>query len=139
MKTCFKCGETKSRTEFYKHKAMADGLLGKCKTCTKVDKTAHRNANLEKVRCYDRERGSRRTREDTQRYRQNNPVKAAAHRAVENAVKRGDLRQEPCEECGTEESVFAHHDDYNDPLKVRWLCAADHAAWHREHGEGVNG
>lgn len=34
-KTCFKCGASKARSEFYKHPKMADGLLGKCKSCTR--------------------------------------------------------------------------------------------------------
>jgi len=41
-KKCFKCGIIKPLTEYYKHKGMADGLLGKCKDCTKKDtKTRH--------------------------------------------------------------------------------------------------
>jgi len=37
MKVCFKCEIEKPLTEYYVHKRMADGHLGKCKTCTKKD------------------------------------------------------------------------------------------------------
>jgi len=37
MKKCFKCNKEKPINDFYKHPAMPDGHLGKCKECTKKD------------------------------------------------------------------------------------------------------
>lgn len=37
MKKCFKCNLVKQRISFYKHPLTKDGLLNKCKDCTKSD------------------------------------------------------------------------------------------------------
>jgi len=44
-----------------------------------------------------------------------------------------------CDECGINENVHGHHDDYLKPFDVRWLCAAHHSQWHKINGEGKNG
>lgn len=116
---------------------MADGHLNKCKACTKTDVRANRTDKIDYYRAYDRGRGSRQTLEDLQRYRAENPKKWSAHCAVNNAVRDGRLLKQPCEQCGEIES-HGHHDDYDKPLSVRWLCAVHHKLWHSLNGEGAN-
>jgi hypothetical protein len=62
-------------------------------------------------------------------YRERNPEKYAARKAYQNAVKRGDLIQSPCEVCGNPKA-HGHHDDYSRPLEVRWLCHKHHLEVH---------
>ena len=47
-------------------------------------------------------------------------------------VRDKHIKKQPCEMCGNE-NVEAHHDDYNRPLEVRWLCFNCHRKWHKEH------
>lgn len=57
-KKCFKCKLVKSLDQFYVHKQMSDGHLGKCKDCTKTDvrRRFHDPEVREKIREYDRAR-----------------------------------------------------------------------------------
>ena len=45
-----------------------------------------------------------------------------------NEKRRGRLSVQPCEMCGRPGQ--AHHDDYDKPLDVRWLCTVCHAEHH---------
>jgi hypothetical protein len=47
------------------------------------------------------------------------------------ALKSGELIKQPCEICGDSKSE-GHHEDYDKPLDVTWLCDAHHKARHRE-------
>ena len=139
MKKCFKCQKELPLTDFYKHKQMADGHLNKCKTCAKKDVHNHRDKNIERIRAYDRKRGNRQTKEYLDSYVAKYPNKYKAQNMVSNAIRDKRLFKEPCEVCGTEERLHAHHDDYLKPLNVRWLCASHHRQWHIENGEAKNG
>jgi hypothetical protein len=45
--------------------------------------------------------------------------------------RRGKLIPQSCEVCGSAEAQM-HHDDYDRPLAVRWLCRTHHMALHKE-------
>ena len=130
QKTCFRCEAEKPLTEYYKHKGMADGHLNKCKACALSDVKAHREANIDRIREYDRERGYRISK------RPINPIKRKARTAVGNAVRDGRLdKPDQCEECDSTFRVEGHHDDYSKPLEVRWLCSVCHKQWHLKNGD----
>lgn len=137
-KTCFKCGEVKDLSFFYKHKQMADGHVNKCKECNKKDVIDNRKSKIDYYREYDRARGNRQNSDYLKEYREKYPRKYKAHAMIRNAISRGVLFKESCSECGSDFSVHAHHDDYAKPLNIRWLCAACHKKWHQENGEGAN-
>lgn len=137
MKKCFKCGEVKDLTSFYRHPQMADGRVNKCKECNKLDVRENRKNNVEHYREYDRRRGNRQDRGYLREFRERFPKKYKAHTIVNNAIRDKKLFKMPCEICGAEKA-HAHHDDYEKPLNVRWLCPAHHKQWHEENGEGLN-
>lgn len=142
-KECFKCNKEKPLDMFYKHSAMTDGHLGKCKECTKSDATNHRWNNIDKIRAYDRERGylSHRIEANTsymRKYRQKFPLKYKAHIAVSGAVNSSKLvKPSTCEECNSKGQIEGHHHDYNKPLDVTWLCSSCHSCLHRDHFKEV--
>jgi DNA-binding transcriptional regulator YiaG len=53
-----------------------------------------------------------------------------ARRLVTIALRNGWVERQPCEICG-DIPTDAHHDDYAEPLTVRWLCEAHHQDQHR--------
>ena len=153
-KVCFKCGETKAITAFYKHPMMADGRLGKCKECAKIDVRANRIDKIDYYREYDHSRGMRPDRvkmreryqatdagkesikKSKKKWLQNNIVKRSAHILIGNAVASGRIEKpDVCSVCMAGGRIHGHHDDYSRPLDVRWLCTKCHTDWHKEFGE----
>jgi hypothetical protein len=137
-KKCFKCGETKDLSEFYKHAGMKDGRVNKCKGCNKLDVRTNRKSKVDYYREYDKVRGNRQTKEYRAEYIKKSPVAYKAKNIVNNAIRDKKLFRKPCEVCGINEQIHAHHDDYLEPLNVRWLCAAHHSQWHSKNGPGKN-
>lgn len=73
------------------------------------------------------------SRETARRKRYNNkyPERIKANRKLNYAVKKGYITKLPCNVCNDVKSV-AHHDDWDKPLEVIWLCELHHKARHRE-------
>jgi len=82
-----------------------------------------RAGRAEAARAYDSARAA-------ERKKKANPMMLRAHGWVWRALRDGRLVRQPCEVCGATE-VQAHHDDYEKPLEVRWLCRAHHMELHR--------
>lgn len=147
MKQCFKCQKNLPLSEYYKHPAMGDGHLNKCKQCTKRDSEsrrlekekdpnwiiAERKRHREKSRKY-RELGLvKKLTNDKKnialkRYRNKYPEKELARSAVARALKSGKIHRHPCCVCGAK--AEAHHEDYSKPLDVIWFCSRHHAEHH---------
>lgn len=134
MKPCFECKESKPFSEFYSHPQSADKLLHVCKACHRHRMKVRALTNP-RVQEYDRARAKMPERKlynqaNAARWRKNNPDGYRAQTALNNAVRDGRIRKEPCALCGGSEHVHAHHKDYAEPLVVVWLCAKCH---HRLH------
>jgi len=61
--------------------------------------------------------------------KQQKKVKARSHANIYK--RRGKLIQENCAECGSSDSEM-HHEDYDKPLQVIWLCRECHLNLHEE-------
>lgn len=135
MKTCTDCRQSLEPSCFYAHPRTFDRLLPRCKECHKKKVTQNRNANLARYREKDRERSRHPDRikaltASTKRWRQEDKRRMKCHNAVARAILNGRLVRKPCEQCGRSDS-HAHHEDYDQPYVVKWLCPVCHSAEHK--------
>jgi len=58
-------------------------------------------------------------------YNLRNPQKVKAWSILNHAIERGQMNRGACEVCSAP-NAQAHHEDYSQPLKVRWVCRLHH-------------
>lgn len=140
---CKHCAQDKPAEGFYKSSP------SKCKDCTKDAVKRHRQANLERVRAYDRMRGSQAHRVAARaeyrktaayaesheaaalRWSAKHPERRKANTLLGNAVRDGRVVPWPvCALPLCESAPHAHHPDYSRPLDVVWLCPSHHKQAH---------
>ena len=150
QKQCFKCLEVKPLSCFYKHKAMADGHVNKCKECNKKDVRKNYRENIDHFKEYEKTRANLEHRVEARkkysktekgklsingskfRFIKTHPIQRAANIMVGNAIRDGRLiRPNKCSSCGIDCKPHGHHCDYAYPLDVTWLCTKCHADWHK--------
>jgi hypothetical protein len=121
---CEKCGTARTRRK-------GSGERGfRCLPCRNKKRLVRRRAksalmpprtiSVEKLRARNK------------RWRENNREKIRAHKVVQHAKSIGSILPLPCQRCGSNDNVEAHHEDYSRPLDVVWLCREHHNARHFE-------
>ena len=128
----------------------------KCKKCIKECVNKRRIEKSEYIKEYDRNRKNAKERielnknrldryklEKPEKYNlyisqknewsKRNKNKRNAHLKVQRALFNGIIkRPENCEECNCDKELEAHHEDYDKPLDVKWLCIKCHNKRHIE-------
>lgn len=142
MKTCNTCKQEKDDSEYYARNST-------CKPCFRLrvrareirlretdpawaEKEAARHRM--KTRKYVAEGrvkpiDATRKKDAMARYFRGHPNRKKAHSAVSNAIRDGRIQRLPCAVCSSK-TTEAHHDDYDKPLDVLWLCKKHHMERH---------
>lgn len=114
-----KCLNCKKKIKLYK-----EFLCLKCYRYLQKKRREEYNANYIKLK---KENKFKRT------IRKNNPnKKSQAQQITNDMINKGLIKRLPCILCGKKRTV-AHHEDYNYPKKVTWLCYPHHNRLH--HGK----
>lgn len=126
-----------------------------CKECVKARVRENRAEKADYYRAYDRKRyrdhehrkeaarrsakspaGIKARADAIARSKVEEPQKWKARHAVNNAIRDGKLdRGTECFFCGSDQRLHAHHEDYDHPLDVVWLCSSCHGKLHTIKGD----
>jgi len=135
MKICFKCNKEKPLTDFYKHKGMAGGRLGKCKDCNKKDTKERADVLLKNPEWAEKEKT--RHREKYHRIGNKKPTYAASRK---RQLKYKAMYPEKIKASSKTNRMktkvkgnHKHHWSYNEEhyKDVIELSVADHSTIHR--------
>ena len=90
----------------------------------------YREKNRKKLRVYNRKynrlwRKKNGFEQNCGTWQGRHPIAERASYILNYAIKKGIIKQLPCEVCGNE-TAHGHHNNYDEPLEVIWLCHKHH-------------
>lgn len=154
MRKCKGCGELKNIKDFYLSNKIS------CKECLKKRTVLWQKNNPQRFKEHNTKQWAKRRasssykkkqaeyyrnwyakygrkkaknyKEINRLWRKLNPEKCKTGPLVRIALKLGKLKKPKyCSKCRLKRKLVAHHDDYEFPLKVRWLCYSCHNNFHK--------
>lgn len=138
-KTCPRCERSfQLEVGFYRDKTKGDGYSTHCRTCRSAKDMRWRRKNPQYAKEW-RQNNREYMRESNRKWqaKDESQIKKLAHRITKKAIRSKVLVPKDCESCKApalhasgRRRVHAHHDDYRQPLLVRWLCPSCHQAFH---------
>lgn len=145
MKTCNTCGKEFTSEFFHRNRRTRDGIAHRCKVCANIYKRFHAKSDraraararykisaralFNKWSKEYRERHPESVKQTLRKYNSNNKLKRSARTSVSNAIRDGKITRGHCSVCGCAKAE-AHHDNYSQPLNIRWLCKRHHEELH---------
>lgn len=122
-------------------KALSRKIEFNCDMCGKLSLDKPSSFNRKKRhfcsrQCYSEFRKTKLPKEEHHRFGTGLPREEQAKRRkcrsiTNKAIQRQKLIRQSCEVCGAI-NTEAHHDNYDDPLNVRWLCFEHHREHHKK-------
>ena len=129
-------------------KANNGNFYGVCDYCNKKYHTKKSHYSKRKrhfccKECYTKYQAEIMSKEEHSRYgtgfsKEEKAKRIRARSILNHYLRDNHIQRKPCEVCGSL-NAEAHHDDYEKPLNVRWLCFKCHRQWHKEHNPELLG
>jgi len=139
MKFCSKCNTERSLKDFYKDRRTKDGLYSICKYCMQAYRKNYKYTDEQLKKRRKQKADSKKRNKEYYRDYSKKPeekIKEKCRHKTYLAIKNKFIERNGCLICNKE--AQAHHEDYNKPLKVIWLCEEHHLELHQNRKIKIN-
>lgn len=151
---CCKCKKIYKLNNFVKSKKMKYGITYICKGCKrKLDalycksdkyKEWYKKNKYKQKLSHEKYKRTKKYKNTRKKYLKSKEYKKYVMKSIKKhrdkikvimkfnntLIRTKIIKRQPCCVCGSTKNVHAHHDDYNKPFEVIWLCALHHIHLH---------